>query len=334
MQADFIHMPYCRKVYVSSIVFLIFVYVSIAFIVCSASVAEDSAYAGLSQATQKLAQAGRSASGSEEKLNNLAREIADIAGLSSLLRELEQMQQEHEVGLDSQSLKAVTQRQRLIYLREKLNTLVQALNLQINATRGKVDKEIARADETRAYLTEKRNRITHRNSQVNLLSGGVTKIVGYSIALSKITDIPTNVLEVFDGGVQTTLTGLALRQERQESKLEHGMPALLETFISEKGVELHYPQSVWRYMNESDPNKPSSLSRRQQLINSWQKTGIVARTKEASMRQRTKPNMSIELLDQRMAMLSDLKSVIEEMHFGLMQLNDAIVVSYKYDPVW
>lgn len=236
-------------------------------------------------------------------------------------------------------------KQRIIYIREKLNSLIQATNLQINATRGKVDKAIASADESRALLTERRNRLTHRNSQVNLLSGGVTKIVGYSLALSPITDIPTNVLEVFDGSVQTSLSALALRQERQEAKLEHGLPPILDAFLTANKSSFYFPDSVWHYFADTAPggsvssvmdttpsSTPATGSRRQRLIADWQRTGVIAKARVNNPDARTKRNITIELLDQRMAMLSDVKSLIEEMHFGLMEVSNAVVQSYASDP--
>ena len=258
-----------------------------------------------------------------------AQEIADLAGITPVMQEIETEQRTQPA--DPNSLAAISKKQKLIYLRQKLNTLVQALNLQINSTRGKVDEAIAGADETRAYLTERRNRMTHRNSQINLLSGGATKIVGYSLALAPtVTDIPTNLLEVFDGSVQASLSGLALRQERQEAKLEHGIPPILDAFLSDSKGPTAYPSSIWRYLNQAPSSSAITKTRRQHLIDNWQRSGVLARVNQT----KAKRNLSIELLDQRMAMLSDLKSAIEEMHYGLMLLSDSIVVSYNSDPTF
>lgn len=277
-----------------------------------------------------------------EKFSPVAREMCNIAGVTPVLMELKNAQQ--SISADQSNL--AEKKQRIIYIREKLNSLIQATNLQINATRGKVDKAIASADESRALLTERRNRLTHRNSQVNLLSGGVTKIVGYSLALSPITDIPTNVLEVFDGSVQTSLSALALRQERQEAKLEHGLPPILDAFLTANKSSFYFPNSVWHYFADTAPgdssvnsvmdtrpnSAPATGSRRQRLIADWQRTGVIAKARVNNPDARTKRNITIELLDQRMAMLSDVKSLIEEMHFGLMEVSNAVVQSYASDP--
>lgn len=279
-----------------------------------------------------------------QKLSPVAREMCDIAGVTPVLIELQNVQQSSPADAAATAEK----KQRIIYIREKLNSLIQATNLQINSTRGKVDKAIAVADEARALLTERRNRLTHRNSQINLFSGGVTKIVGYSMALSPITDIPTNVLEVFDGTVQTSLSTLALRQERQEAKLEHGLPPILDSFLTEKQTSIYFPQSVWRYFSDtapggnvssvmdgpapSQPSVAGTGTRRQRLISDWQRTGVIVKARVHNPEAKTKRNVTIELLDQRMAMLSDMKSLIEEMHFGLMEVANAVVQSYASDP--
>jgi hypothetical protein len=264
-------------------------------------------------------------------LTPAAHEIADLMGISPLLVQLIAAQKVQSSDL---TLVAVSNRQKLIYLREKINSLVQSANLQINSTRGKVETSVAHAEELRAYITERRNRLTHRNSQINLISGGITKIVGYSIALSPLSDIPTNALEVLDGSVQTALSGLALRQEKQEAALEHGTPPILQSFINATNTSEHYPEHVWKFMSSTELGEPRETSRRQQVIDGWQKSGMLAKEKTVGAQERTKRNVTIELLDQRLAMLSDLKSLISEMHNGLMDLNEAIVDSFEGDPQW
>lgn len=272
------------------------------------------------------------------RLTPEARELADLGGITSLLQELENEQKAiNAAGKDKAiSLPVLARRQKLIYIREKLNTMIQAINLQINSTKGKIDSEIAKADELRAYLTEQRNRVTHRNSQINLISGGITKIVGYSIALSPLTDIPTNVLEVFDGSVQTGLSGLALREERREAKLEHGMPGILNEFMSStsSSSSVHFPTLIWGYLNQAPLAEPAAagakLSRRQQLITNWQKNGITSR---ASGQQKAgRVLVTVDLLDQRMAMLTDVNSLVAHLHSALMLLSQSLVSSYAQDP--
>jgi hypothetical protein len=269
-----------------------------------------------------------------------AREIADIAGITPLLVHLEKTQAYISTLPDSEtsetSLKSISAKQKLLYLRLALNTSIQSLNLQINATRGTIEATIAQADGLRAYITEQRNRITHRNTQVNLVSGGITKMVGFGIALApNITSIPTNVLEVFDGGVQFGLSTLALHEQHREKLLEHGVPTLLESFLENRTLG-QFPQSIWTYLSHPPIGGSTTYSRRQLLIKTWQDTGILPKTNRHAVKAQTQETqqLTVDLLDQRLAMLYDLKSVVSQMHTELMELSNSILKSYSEDPVW
>ncbi len=255
------------------------------------------------------------------QLSPQASESAQLSGIATIFDKLKQ-QQDLLSSSEPLSLSTLEHRQRFIYLHNKITDRVQAANLQINSARGNIEAAIAQIYELRAYITEQRNRITHRNSQINLFSGGFTKMIGYGIALAPVTAIPTNVLEVFDGGVQASLSALALREQKQEQKLEHGAPPILTAFFAEQPSE-YYPPMVWRYLNNLPPG--ATRSRRQQLIASWRKSKLLETSK-------TKGPVTVQLLDQRLAMLSDIKAVVTQMHNELMQLADAVVLTYDYDP--
>ncbi len=260
-----------------------------------------------------------------------AHDLADIAGLSPVLRQLEAQQKlvANQSGQPTPAL--IAARQKLIYLRVKLNTIVQSLNLQIDAMRGRLEAAITQERDLRTSIAEERDRMTHRNSQVNLISGGLTKIVGYSIALAPVTLIPTNVLEIFDGSVQTTLSTLSLRQQQQEKRLEHGMPEVLHAFLTNTQSLKYYPFDVWTFMNHQPPANSSGKSRRELLIALWQANGVLPRSNQT--RAQTERKITIrELLDQHLTMLTDLKSVVSEMHSTVMEITDALAESYASDP--
>jgi hypothetical protein len=49
-------------------------------------------------------------------------------------------------------------------------------------------------------------------------------------------------------------------------------------------------------------------------------------------KQTGKVMVTVDLLDQRMAMLSDVNSLVSKMHAALMSLSDAVSASYTRDP--
>jgi hypothetical protein len=263
-------------------------------------------------------------------LSPLAKEMAELAGITPILAQLTKEQK--AIQTNELSLLALEQKQRIIYLRGKVNAFMLAISAQINSTHSRIESAMAQADELRAYISEKRNRITRRNSQINLVSGGLTKMSGYSIALGNITAIPTNVLEVFDGAVQSSLSALALREQRKEKKLEHGMPAILHSFLNDKKSSDQYAPGIWIYLNHVPPGSLTNKTRRETLIENWQKTNILPRPSDPSNQSKIKQPATEELLDQRLAMLSDLKSEVSEMNNGLMELSNAVALSYSSDP--
>ncbi len=264
-------------------------------------------------------------------LSPSAKEIADLAGISPLLAQL--TKEQRAIQTNESALAVLEQKQRIIYLRGKLNAFTLAISAQIQSTHSRLESAMAQADELRAYISEKRNRITRRNSQINLVSGGLTKMSGYSIALGNLTAIPTNVLEVFDGAVQSSLSALALREQQKEKKLEHGMPAILDSFLDDKKSSDQYAPGIWLYLNHVPPNNLNNKTRRELLIESWQRTNILPHSGYTQNQSRTKQPATEELLDQRLAMLSDLKSAVSEMNNGLMELSNAVALSYSYDPL-
>lgn len=254
----------------------------------------------------------------------LTSECADLAGVSKLFEQLTE-QQKLCKGSDPDSVAGVAARQKLIYLRTKITNHVQSASLQVDTARGHLESSIAEIYELRAHISEKRNRITHRNTQINLVSGGFTKIAGYGIALGSISPFTTNVLEVFDGGVQVTLSALALIEQRREQKLEHGVPLILTEFFADKPDPEHYPHVVWQYLNNVPPGSIGTATRRTQLIENWRKSRLMEPSK-------TRESVTIDLLDERLAMLYDIKTVVTQLHTQLMQITGAVVASYDQDP--
>ena len=88
-------------------------------------------------------------------------------------------------------------------------------------------------------------------------------------------------------------------------------------------------QEFWMYLNHVPPNSSANKTRREQLIDNWQRTGILPNQNHPQSK--PKQPISVDILDQRLAMLSDLKSQVSEMNNGLMELSNAIALSYNND---
>ncbi len=264
-----------------------------------------------------------------------AEEVAEITGVLPIYEAIKTEQVAAKGIVESDlSAKAMAHRQKIIYLRTKINQYMESATLDINFVSGQLDSGSASLAHDKATINDERARILRRNSFINLFSGGITKIGGYSSALTPASLIPTNVLEVFDGGVQTGLSALTLRQQHNESNLLQSAPPILTSFISgNKMVHDFYPDSVWTYLNATVGNGP--MSRRLLLIKHWTSVHKAASKiggAQATSSFSTTVRMNLTDVDQTIAMLSDLKSLIGGMDQGLLELSQVIKRSYEDDP--
>jgi hypothetical protein len=187
-------------------------------------------------------------------------------------------------------------------------------------------------------MVEKRARALRRNTIINFVSGGITKIVGYSIALAG-SDFPTNILEIFDGGVQCGLSGTVMKDLHEEGHLVKEMPLLLTTLSKSEDTDGIYARQVWNYLNETPSGGPGQ-SRRVELTTAWRKRGILDRHDKATSlradgslpKHLALAQITPQLLDDRLAMLAELRSTVTEMHLSLMELSQRIKKSYDNDP--
>lgn len=159
------------------------------------------------------------------------KQIAEISGVDHVMLELKAIQAElnqSQLPVDSRRESLIN---RLIYLRGKLVQYLETSSLEVNASKASVELAMAKVDDARAKIVEHRARVLKRNSIVNFVSGGVTKMVGYSIALADI-NLPTNLLEIVDGGIQSALSGMAMKEQEEEKHFSQSVPSLLLTVIN------------------------------------------------------------------------------------------------------
>jgi len=282
-------------------------------------------------------------------------QIASITGTLTILDELKKVQGQLNGPASGDGADRARLINRLIYLRDKLTVYVQTASLEVNATKAEVELAIAKIDDARAQIVERRARALKRNSIINFVSGGVTKMVGYSIALAD-SDLPTNVLEILDGGIQSSLSGLAVREQEEEKHMKQSVPSLLLTVINDTNNETHeYPRGVWQYLTSQSFSGEEIISettmqlggdttggetRRGKLIAAWTSSGMIGRHHAQKPKGVAPPlarigqgkSVTAQLLEDRMAMLSDLKSVVAQMNDSLMQLSQLIKLTYVQDP--
>jgi len=140
-----------------------------------------------------------------------------------------------------------------------------------------------------------------------------------------------------DGGIQSTLSGFTIADQRAEKQMLKGVPTFLSDLIVEPKIpDREYPKSVWMYLNSVPPGSQKQMTRRELLIANWKRNGILNLQPKAvrNANGQLVVNAAIEgkWLDDHSAMLSDLKSVISRMNEGLMVLSQLVKHTYSVGP--
>jgi hypothetical protein len=285
---------------------------------------------------------GETESGLNTSMSSSANEIASLISVSSVMQRLahEQTRAKSQWANLSETDRMIAM-QKIVYLRLKVLSFVQTSSLEVASVLGRLNSGLAELADRRAMISDQRARTLRRNSFINLISGGLTKIGGYSVALTPSTLIPTNVAEIFDGAVQTSLSAFTIRQQREESKLIKAKPKILIAFLSGNNLtEKEFPETVWTFLNHVPDQSKKSKTRREVLIDHWIEIGRLsdgrsrqlAKIKSNSQNVSIGGNFRLDDLDDTVSMTSDLKSVVSNMETSLMELGEAFRNSYKDDP--
>lgn len=246
-----------------------------------------------------------------------AQQLSQILGFEDDIEALRQLRDAPASDLEAQ-LRRLNVRQTLI---EDLLTE----NFEIRGVLAEIDQEMAEADDLRAYLERRRDKSIRLNTIANFLSGGITGIVSGGIDLADVNRYAPISIDTGEGIVQTAIAMLALKQQSGEKRLMSGVPNKLAKVL-DLTPAADYPQNIWKYLNTPSPSH--TQTRREVLVEHWAKSGMIEKAKMRGRKDHLnhlagnsdKIIISIDLLDARSAMLSDLKACISEMDVYLSEL--------------
>jgi hypothetical protein len=268
-----------------------------------------------------------------------AREVAELTGIFPLYQRLLIEQQKATSSVPSDTNEDIRRNQRIIYLHGRITQSLQTIDCELRRALGRIDSDAADLNDLKALLSDERAKVQHRTSLVNLVSGGATRIGGYTTGLATPNTLPINVLEIFDGVVQIGLSSLMVRQEHREKRSSQLTPETITSFLSMRETPQSFPKIVWAYLNHPLPGRKDGKSRRQVVIDNWIGMGRV--TESNSRLSSTgvlpgpaiKPDRSTESsLDVTLAMMSDIKATLSSLEASLAELSETLRLSYANDP--
>src|SRR5215470_1283567 len=215
-------------------------------------------------------------------------------------------------------------------LRQQITESVVSAGLEVDGLVTEIDSELAEIGVVRAQLEDRRDRALAIGNLATIVAGGATGVIGTAMQFSDGTSKAGNVIGVAGGAVSTVLSLVGLRQQRG-GKLPLGVAPNMLAKLLDRPTEFHsdYPEEVWTYLNSAPPTEPGDGTRRERLIKQWTDTGRLepGDTRKAqhklelltSAASDQRP-LTIDLLNDRAAMLADLRARVALMKRDLSKL--------------
>lgn len=248
--------------------------------------------------------------------------LAEKIGLMPMMEKLERLRNASKGNpTDSQILQ-------FLLVKEQFMEAIFATGLEVRCTINNVEAEIDKANDLYAVLAERRDRATLLNTYANLISGGVTGMVSGGLSLGQVHYTVPNTIDTTEGVIQTAISLLALKQQKGQHELERGTPSILARIIRPTDeTAKSFPASVWAYLNTVPSDAERNETRVQRLVRSWKEPDyerhrLLHYVKEdrTSFTSGKPKRTTVNLLEDRMAMLTDFQTLIAGMEFNLLEL--------------
>jgi len=260
----------------------------------------------------------------QPKLSPGAEEIARTIGVMPLIERLYHLP-ERDRGLTggTMSLEALS-------LRQEITEIIVGASLEVDGLITEIDNELARISAVRAQLGARRDHALALSNLGVIIASGATGVAGTALQFKDDTAKAGNVIGVAGGGISTILSLIGLHQQHG-GKLQLGVAPnmLAKIFDRQPGFHSDYPKDIWIYLNSSPPAEPGKGTRREQLLKQWADAGRIElkTTPKAQHKielltsgEADQPQLTIDVLDDRAAMLADARAMVSLMKRDLSKL--------------
>jgi hypothetical protein len=260
-----------------------------------------------------------------ETLSPTAREVSKDISVSQYIIDLQNLKAK------SSNPDAIKRDVQFLFVKQEMTEILLTTFLETRDLVSTLDDEMSRSTELKNILESRRDRAIRLNNITNFTSGGALAMIGSSIQIGGGNAISNagNVLEVGAGALSTGISTYALKQssgERRSAGADPNMLARLFNLPTTKDRDI--PTPIWNYLNEPIPGG-QGVSRRDLLIERWVRLGrIPPPTSKAGQRRAAllagtvaqTHEVTIDLLDNRVSMLNDMRAVIGSMSRELLEI--------------
>lgn len=260
-----------------------------------------------------------------DSLSPTAKEVSKDIGVNKYILDLEALRAK---SLNPDALKLDVQ---FLFVKQQMTEILLTTFLETRDVVSTVDDEMARSSELKDLLEARRDRAIRLNNITNFTSGGALAMIGSGIQIGGGSAIANagNVMEVAAGALATGISTYALKQSSGEKRSAGVNPNMLaKVFDLPTTKEQDIPTPIWNFLHEPIPGG-NGRSRRDLLIERWVQLGrIPPPTSKAGQRRVAllagtvvqTHAVTIDLLDDRVSMLNDLRDAIGAMSRELLEI--------------
>ena len=256
-----------------------------------------------------------------QKLSPGAEEVARELGLIPLIERLSSLPASDRGG--AMNLEALS-------LRQEIMEAVLTTSLEVDGVIAEIDNEIAKISEIRAELESRRDHALQINAIANILTSGLSGVVGTALQFKQSTSNLGNAIGVAGAGVSTVLSIIGLRQQHGGKRALGVAPNMLaKLFDRETAFHSDYPEEVWTYLNAVPPTGTGTQTRRERLVKQWADFGRLDQAETPKGRHKIEllissisqqRQLTIDQLSDRAAMLADVRAQVSLMKRDLSKL--------------
>lgn len=260
-----------------------------------------------------------------ETLSPMAKEVSKDIGVSQYILDLQELRAK---SINPDAIKRDVQ---FLFVKQEMTEILLTTFLETRDVVAEVDDEMSRSSELKDLLESRRDRAIRLNNITNFTSGGALAMIGSGIQIGGGNAINNagNLMEVAAGALSTGISTYALKQssgERRSAGVDPNMLARLFNLPTTKDRDI--PAPIWNYLNEPIPGGKGE-SRREQLIQRWVQLGrIPPPTSKAGQRRiallagvvAQSHEVTIDLLDDRVAMLNDMRAIVGSITRELLEI--------------
>ncbi|CAN5729697.1 hypothetical protein BH10CYA1_BH10CYA1_50540 [soil metagenome] len=261
-------------------------------------------------------------------LSPTAEEVSKDIGVSKHIKDLELRAK----SLNPDAIKLDVQ---FLFVKQQVTEILLTTFLETRVVVSDIDDQMARSSELKNLLESRRDRAVQLNTITNFTSGGALAMIGSGLQIGGGAAINNagNVLEIAAGAVATGISSYALKQASGEKRSAGVNPNMLSRiFKLPTAKDKDFPTPVWNFLNEPIPGG-NGESRRDQLIERWVQLGRIPPPNSKAGQRRVAllagavaqtHAVTIDLLDDRVAMLNDMRAAVGSMSRELLEIMKAM----------